>query len=92
MTLPAFLFASLIALLYGTLYHFVRGGNGWRLLLYLGTSVLGFMAGQWVGALQQWYLMLLGSINVGMGTLGSVLFLVVSEWLSRVEANRKSSV
>jgi len=92
MTLPAFLFALLIALFYGALYHFARGGNGWRLLLYIGLSVLGFICGQWIGAMRQWRFILLGSLNLGMGTIGSILFLIVGEWLSRVEVDRKSGV
>ncbi len=92
MTLPTFLFAILIALLYGALYHFIRGGNGWRLLLYFGLSILGFMAGLWIGAWRQWQFILLGSLNLGMGTIGSILFLSVGEWLGRVEVNRKSGV
>jgi hypothetical protein len=33
MTLPTFLFALLIAMLCGVLFHILRGGSGWRLLL-----------------------------------------------------------
>jgi hypothetical protein len=92
MTLPIFLFALLTALLYGALYHFVRGGNGWRILLYFGLSILGFIAGHSFGMWQGWHLFMIGSLNMGMGTIGSILFLAVGEWLSRVEVNRKSSV
>jgi hypothetical protein len=92
MTFPTFLFALLIALLYGALYHFIRGGNGWRLLLYFGLSILGFFIGQWLSTWQGWNFFPLGSLNLGFGTLGSVLFLVAGEWLSRTEVKKKSSV
>ena len=92
MTLPSSLFALLIALLYGSLFHLVRGGNGWRLLFYLLLSVAGFVVGLMVGAWRDWALLMLGPINLGMGTIGSVVFLGVGDWLSRIEAKRESSV
>ena len=92
MNLPTILLALVIALLYGSLYHFVRGGNGWRLLLFLGFSVLGFLIGQLIGIWRNWDLIMLGPLNLGMGTIGSILFLIGGEWISRIEVNRQSSV
>ena len=92
MTTPTILLALVIALLYGSVYHFIRGGGGWRFLIFLGSSLLGFFAGQAFGMWQEWYIFLLGPINLGMGTLGSLIFLVISEWLSQIEVNRESSL
>jgi hypothetical protein len=92
MTLPTILLALVFALLYGTVYHFVRDGNGWRLLLFFGLSILGFFLGQGMGAWLGWYVFMLGSLNLGMGTLGSVALLIGGEWLSRIEVSRESSV
>ncbi len=92
MTLPNFLLGFLIALLYGALYHFVRGGNGWRLLLFFGLSVLGFAVAQLIGMWREWYLFTIGSLNLGMGTIGSLLFLIGGEWLSQIEVNQKTGV
>ncbi|HAV75888.1 MAG TPA: hypothetical protein DCX53_00895 [Anaerolineae bacterium] len=85
MTFPAFLFALLVALLYGALYHLLRGGRFWRLVLYLSLSTLGFTAGHLIGLWRGWVLLPLGSLNVGMSTIGSVLILVIGDWLSRIE-------
>ena len=92
MNLPTILLALVIALLFGSLYHFVRGGNGWRLILFLGLSILGFAVGQLIGLWRNWNLIMLGQLNLGMGTIGSILFLIGGEWLSRIEVNRQSSV
>lgn len=46
MTLPAILFGLVVSLLAGALFHAVRGGGGWRLLLDLVLSLIGFMLGQ----------------------------------------------
>ena len=85
MTLPTILFALLIALLYGSLYHFLRGGHFWRLALYLVLSVLGFAIGHLVGLWQGWVFFSLGSLNLGVSTLGSFVILVIGDWLSRIE-------
>ena len=92
MTLPSLLFALLIALLLGSLYHLIRGGGFWRFVLYLGLSVLGFAVGHLVGLWQGWILFALGSLNVGMSSLGSLIILVIGDWLSRIEPNGESTV
>ena len=92
MTLPTILFALLIALLYGALYHLLRDGGFWRLLFYLGLSVLGFIVGYLVG---NWFGLLLipiGSVDLGSASIGSLIFLVGGDWLSRVEVRPESKV
>ena len=85
MTLPTLLFALLVALLYGALYHLLRGGDIGRLLLYLVLSVLGFAAGHLFGFWRGWVFLPLGSLNLGMSTIGSILILLIGDWLSRIE-------
>jgi hypothetical protein len=85
MTVPTLLFALLIALLYGSLYHLLRGGGFWRLVLYLGLSLLGFAIGHLIGLWRGWIFMQLGSLNLGMSSLGSLLILIIGDWLSRIE-------
>ena len=92
MTLPTLLFALLFALLYGALYHLLRGGGFWRLLLYLGLSILGFITGHLIGLWRGWVFLPLGSLNLGMSSAGSVIILVIGDWLSRIEGNQKSKV
>ncbi len=92
MTLPAFLFALLVAFLYGTLYHLLRGGGVWRLMFLLGLSVLGFGAGHLFGLWLGWFVIPLGSLNLGVSSIGSLIFLVGGDWLSRIEENPESKV
>ena len=87
MTIPSLLFALLIACLYGALYHLLRGGGFWRLALYLGLSVLGFAAGHLIGLWRGWVFLPLGSLNLGMSSIGSLLILMIGDWLSRIEGN-----
>ena len=92
MPLPPLLLALLIALFYGTFYHLVRGGSFWRLLLYMGLSVSGFALGHLVGFWRNWILIPIGILNVGLSSIGSLLLLVVGDWLIRGEANSESKV
>jgi len=92
MTIPVLLFALLISILCGTLFHLLRGGGGWRLLLYIGLSILGFAVGQWISTARGWHLLMFGALDIGMGLIGSVVFLIGGEWLSRIETKKESSV
>jgi hypothetical protein len=92
MTLPAILFSLLIALLYGALYHLVRGGGLWRLILYCFLSVFGFALGYLVGLWRGWVWLPLGTINLGVCTIGSFLVLLLGDWLTRFDAGQKSKV
>ncbi len=56
--------------------------------MYLALSVAGAGAGQWLGSWQKWSLFPIGPLNVGLVTLGSILFLGVGYWLSLVEIRR----
>jgi hypothetical protein len=88
MTLPLLLFALLIALLCGAMFHILRGGSGWRLLLYFGLSILGFAIGQGISMWCGWHLLMFGSLDIGMGVIGSLVFLAFGDWLSRIETTR----
>ncbi len=87
MTLPSLLFALLIALFYGALYHLIRGGGAWRLLLYLFLGVFGFALGQLLGLWRGWILFPVGSINLGLASICSLLLLILGDWLTRFEAS-----
>jgi hypothetical protein len=88
MTLPTLLFALLIALLYGALYHLIRGGGFWRLVWYLVLSLLGFALGHWIGVWRGWVLLPVGTLNLGMCSLGSVVILLLGDWLTRLGVTR----
>jgi hypothetical protein len=92
MTLPSILFALLIALFYGALYHLIRGGGFWRLLFDFGMSILGFAVGYFVGYWFGWLLIPLGSMDLGPASIGSLIFLVGGDWLSRIEVKPESKV
>jgi len=92
MTIPILIIALLISWFIGALFHTLRGGSGWRLLLYLGLSTLGFVIGQGISIWLGWHLLILGALDVGVGAIGSVVFLALGDWLSRIDTKKESSV
>jgi len=92
MTLPALLLALLIALSIGALYHLFRGGGLGQLLAYLGLSILGFGVGHLVSLWLGWDFYPLGQINLGLASVGSLVILLVGDWLGRVDSRPKSKV
>jgi hypothetical protein len=89
-TLPTLTIALLIALLCGALYHLVRDGGGWYFLFYCVLSMLGFAAGQGVSAWRGWIVLQFGMLDVGMGVIGSFIFLVIGEWLSKIDVKNEN--
>src|SRR5687767_15940554 len=89
MTLPALLFAFLLALLYGALYHLIRNGGFWRLILYFILSVIGFTLGHFFGLWRGWVFIPIGSLNLGMSSLGSLIILIFGDWLSRIRSEER---
>ena len=87
MTLPTLLFALLVALFYGAVYHLIRGGGFWRLILYFSLSIFGFFMGHLIGTWRGWTFLPMGSLNFGLSSLGSVMVLLLGDWLSRIEAS-----
>lgn len=92
MTFPTLFLSMLIALLYGAIYHLIRDGSFWRLILYFVLSILGFAMGHLIGLWRGWVFIPLGSINLGLSSLGSILTLIFGDWLSRIEVSQQSKV
>jgi hypothetical protein len=89
MTFPAIVFGIILSSIYGTAFHFWKGGGLSKLALYILLSWLGFWIGHGIGSAIGWTFASAGPINAGMATLGSAVFLFVGEWLSRVEISTK---
>jgi hypothetical protein len=85
MTFPALIFGVLLAALVAAVYHFWKGTDLKRLVLYGVFSEAGFWAGQGIAAALHWEGASVGPLHVLLGTLGSVIFLLIGDWLSQVE-------
>lgn len=83
MTTPALFYSFLLSSLFGTGFHFWKGGGGGKLLLYLLLSWIGFAGGHLLAAYSGFSLLTLGPIFAGMGSLGSLIMILVGHWTSR---------
>ena len=89
MTLPAILFGVVLSTAYGTAFHFWKGGSLNKLFIFVLLAWLGFWVGHFAGGSIGWSFASVGPINTGMATLGSLVFLLVGDWLSHIEVTRK---
>lgn len=85
MTLPTILLGLILGALYGTAFHFWRGGGFGRLLLYIILSLIGFWLGHLLAASQSLDVLKIGALQLGGATAGSGLFLFVGHWLSKIQ-------
>ena len=85
MTFPAIIFSLFLATMLGSLLHLWRGGNLFRLVLYLVLSVVGFFGGHFLAGILAIRFLDVGTIRLGMGILGSIALLGLGYWLSLVD-------
>jgi hypothetical protein len=83
MTLPALLFGFILSSAYGAAFHLWRGGNAGHLLLDLFLAWSGFAVGQILGDWLGLSFARLGSLHIGLATIGSLAFLLLGYWLSK---------
>ncbi|MHC1770711.1 MAG: hypothetical protein AB9907_03065 [Flexilinea sp.] len=83
MTFPAIIFSIIISSLYASVYHFIKGGNLFTLIIYIIVSVGGFFGGQYLADLLEISFFQLGTINFGVGSLCSLTLLFIGGWISR---------
>ena len=87
MTIPSLALGCVVATLIGALFHLFLGGGFFRLVFYLILSWIGFAAGQLIGSWRNWILFPIGTLNLGMGIIGSLIFLAAGYWISLVRHN-----
>ncbi len=89
MNFAAILLGLIIATLCGATFHFWRGGGAGRLLLYLATSWVGFLAGHLLASVLQVSFDKVGQVHMGAGIICSFIFLGISYWLSLIDTKKK---
>ncbi len=84
MSLPTILFGIALSTLYGSVFHFLRGGNSRKLLVDLALAWAGFWVGDSLGWYMGWTFWSVGTLNAGMGTLGSMALLLIGDAISHI--------
>jgi len=85
MTAPALVYSFLLASFLGSVFHFWKGGGGRKLLLFLILSWSGFYLGHLVGSSWDVEILMIGSIFGGFGALGSILLLLIGNFVSQLD-------
>ena len=85
MTTPALIYSFLLASLLGSAFHFWKGGGGGKLLMFLILSWAGFYLGHLIGASMEFEFMMIGPMNGGFGVLGSILLLLLGNFVSQLD-------
>ncbi len=84
MTLASLLFGFVLSTLYGAVFHLGRGGNFYRLILYLVLAWVGFWVGQILAGMFGLTFLSIGQLHIGFATITSFLTLFIGYWLSLV--------
>jgi len=84
MTIPSIVFGLLFSCIYGTLFHLWKDGGIGYLFFYLLLSNAGFWGGHFLAAIMNWRFLSVGPLNFGLATFFSIIFIIVGNWLSKV--------
>lgn len=84
MTIAGLILGMVISSLTGLFFHILKDGGIGKLMLYLVLSWVGFWGAQLVGMALKWEFLNVGALLVGLDLAGSILFLLVGNWLSLV--------
>ncbi len=84
------LLGFLIATLCGAGFHLYKGGSLWRLGLYIIFAWVGFWGGHFLANQLGWTFLRVGTLNVGLATILSLVVLLIGYWLSLVQVDQKT--
>ena len=82
LTLPVFLFGSLIAFLLGAIVHLIAGGKLLRLIFCILFSWIGFWAGNYLATRFNFEILKYGLVNYGPAIVFALIFSVFGYWIS----------
>ncbi len=88
-SIPHFIFGSLIAGLIGAVIHLVLGGKLLRIFFAIIFSWIGFWTGHSIANRIGMVIFRLGVINIGVGVIISILFGLFGHWVAGENKNRK---
>lgn len=86
MNTATYIFGLVLATLLGAVFHLWKDGGFWKLIVYIVVSWIGFFVGHAIARSADFNFLQVGSLHVGGGVIGSVLFLFAGHWLSRIES------
>ncbi len=79
---PIFIFAFVIATMFGLAFHVIMGGNARRMVLFIVTSWLGFLLGQYIGGYLGITLFKIGVIHLLPASVCAIALLIFAHILT----------
>ena len=79
---PVYVFAFVIATMYGLGFHVILGGNARRLVLFVVTSWVGFLLGQYLGGYLDIAFLRIGVIHLLPASVTTVGLLILAHFLT----------
>lgn len=79
---PVFIFAFVIATMYGLGFHVILGGDARRMVLFVVTSWVGFLLGQYIGGYLGIGLLQIGVIHLLPASIAAVGLLIFAHALT----------
>jgi len=78
---PAAVIILILSVIYGALFHLIKG-KGWRdLLAFIFFALIGFLFGQLAGVILQLNVFKLGQVHIVEGTIFAWLAMLAFVWL-----------
>jgi hypothetical protein len=81
-TLPVFVFGSMIGLLVGAFFHLIAGGKIIRLIFCLIFGLIGFWSGSYISQRFGFQFITLGPLSYGSAIFFSIIFSAGGYWIS----------
>ena len=79
---PIFIFAFVVATMYGLAFHVLMGGDARRMVLFIVTGWLGFLLGQYIGGYLGLTLLKVGVVHLLPASLGAIALLIFARVLT----------
>lgn len=79
---PVFIFAFVIATMYGLGFHVILGGDARRMVLFVVTSWVGFLLGQYIGGYLEASILRIGVIHLLPASITAVGLLIFAHALT----------
>ena len=79
---PVVIFAFVIATMYGLSFHVILGGNARRMVLFIVSSWVGFLLGQYIGGFMDISLLRIGVIHLLPASIAAAGLLICAHLLT----------
>ncbi len=85
---PTFVFAFIIATLFGAIYHLVVGGDARRLAVFLLVGWIGFAVGHIAGGILDIRIFDIGRLHIVPAAVGALFALIIATVLNARRGNQ----